>query len=181
MRTISMLALLALTAASTAAMAGNRVPALVSFDGAIGVDPVASLNTAVTNVVRGVNPGGRHWVMRKLSATVGADGSVAVKGRGLLFGSGELIGTRGTVAAVAVTLTCGAADATARKFNSPSAALDLAGNFNIRGMLTEDGINAAVMPPTCDNPALLVRSFNATTGALGAWFAAGVAGSRDDD
>lgn len=181
MRTSHTLAVLALATAAATAHAGPRVPPLVSFEGAIGVDPVASLNTAVTNTVRGINPGGRHWVLRKLRATVGQNGSISIKGSGLLFGSGELIGTRGTVASVAATLACGAADATARKFNSPSAALDLAGNFSIRGTLSEDGINAAVMPPTCDNPVLLIRSFNTTTGALGNWFAAGVPGSGDDD
>jgi hypothetical protein len=109
------------------------------------------------------------------------DGSVSAKGAGLLFGSGDLIATRGTVAAVAVTLFCGAADATARRFTSPSGALDLAGNFNLKGTLSEDGINPAVMPATCDNPQLLVRSFNTSTGLPGNWFAAGIVSSNDDD
>lgn len=156
-------------------------PPLVTFNGAIGVDPLTAASGADTlNVVRGVNPGGRAWVLRKLQATVAGDGSVRISGRGLLFSSGDLIGTRGGVTNVLATLACGAADATARKFNSPMGTLDLAGNFSIRGALSEDGINRAVLPPTCDNPVLLIRSANATTGAAGNWFAAGIPGGSDD-
>lgn len=173
---------LMLAAASGAALADKSPPPLVRFSGAIGVDPLtASSGVDVSNVVRGISPGGRSWVLRKLSAKVGSDGSVSAKGAGLLFGSGDLIATRGTVAAVAVTLFCGAADATARRFTSPSGALDLAGNFNLKGTLSEDGINPAVMPATCDNPQLLVRSFNTSTGLPGNWFAAGIVSSNDDD
>ena len=170
---------LALAAATLSAHAGSPPP-LVRFSGAIGVDPVASLNTATTNVVRGINPGGRHWVLRKFKATVGADGRLSARGSGLLFGSGELIGTRGGVTHVAATLTCGAADTTARKFSTPPSPLDLEGNFSIRDTLSEDGVNAAVLPPTCDNPVLLVRSANPTTGVLGNWFAAGIPTAGDD-
>jgi len=175
-RLISMLSLLAAFGASAHAGA----PAFLGFSGAIGVDPLTAAGGAdVLNAVRGVNPGGRAWVIRKFSATVGADGSISARGKGLLLSSGEVIATRGTVAAVAVTLFCGPADATARRFTSPSGALDTAGNFSIKGTLSEDGINAAVLPPTCDNPQLLVRSFNTTTNVAGGWFAAGIVG--DDD
>lgn len=173
------MATLALLAAF--AQSAHANDALVRFSGAIGVDPVASLNTATTNVVRGINPGGRHWVLRKLKVTVGTDGSISANGSGLLFGSGELIGTRGTVTRVLATLACGAANSTATLFSSPAADLDLAGNFRIKGALTQDGVNAAVMPPTCDNPALLIRSVNTTTGLAGNWFAAGIPASGDDD
>lgn len=173
---------LALAVTSPAWAGPKRAAPLASFNGAIGVDPLTAAGGVDTlNVVRGINPGGRAWVLRRLSATVGADGSIRASGRGLLFSSGDLIGTRGTVAAVAATLTCGAADATARKFTSPGVNLDAAGNFSIRGMLSEDGINPAVMPPTCDNPVLLIRAFNTTTGAAGGWFAAGIPGDGDDD
>ncbi len=182
MRTFNTLVGLALTVTLGSALAHKGDPApLVSFSGAIGVDPLtAAGGVDVVNTVRGIAPGGRAWVLRKLSARVGADGSIKASGRGLLFSSGELIATRGTVAAVAATLTCGAADATARKFTSPSAPLDLAGNFSIKGVLSEDGINPAVMPASCDNPVLLIRSFNTTTGAAGNWFAAGIPGTDDD-
>ena len=81
---------------------------------------------------------------------------------------------RGAVAQVAATLACGPANSTASLFTSPASPLDLAGDFQIKGALTQDGINAAVMPPTCDNPVLLIRGVNATTGAVGNWFAAGI-------
>ena len=175
---------LVLAASVTASWADRKPPApppLVVFSGAIGVDPLTAAGGVDTlNVVRGISPGGRAWVLRKLAATVAADGSVRISGRGLLFSSGDLIGTRGAVTNVLATLACGPADATARKFNSPMTTLDAAGDFSIRGVLSEDGINAAVMPPTCDNPVLLVRSANATTGAAGNWFAAGIPGVSDD-
>jgi hypothetical protein len=99
-------------------------------------------------------------------------GSIVARGTGLLFGAGNNIGTRGGVANVVATLACGPV-AAPTLFHSPPAPLDLAGNFRIRGALTEDGVNPAVMPPTCENPVLLIRSFNAATGP-GNWFAAGI-------
>ncbi|MDH5540055.1 MAG: hypothetical protein OEY03_11695, partial [Rhizobacter sp.] len=123
---------------------------------------------------------GRAWVIRKLQATVGADGVINAKGTGLLFSSGDVIGTRGTVASVAATLACGAASASASLFTSAPVPLDLAGNFRIKGALSHDGVNAAVMPATCENPVLLIRGANATTGAVGGWFAAGIPGTDDD-
>ena len=174
---------LAAAAAGLSAHAGPTPP-LVKFNGAIGVDPltaapVAGVPTDTLNVVRGINPGGRAWVLRKLKATVGTDGVISAKGSGLLFTSGDVIGTRGPVANVAATLACGSANATASLFTSPPSPLDLAGTFHIKGALSQDGVNAAVMPPTCDNPVLLIRGVNPTTGAVGGWFAAGIPG--DDD
>ncbi len=170
----------ALAAAALAAQADSK-PAYLEFSGAIGVDPLTAAGGAdVTNTVRGVAPGGRAWVIRKFGASIGADASVSGKGSGLLLASGEGIATRGPVVAVAVTLTCGPADATARKFSSASTPLDTAGNFSVKGMLSEDGVNAAVLPATCDNPQLLVRAVNTSTGALGGWFAAGIVQVGDD-
>ncbi len=173
--------LLAGLLATTAFAAQADKPAYLEFSGAIGVDPLtAAGGVDVTNTVRGIAPGGRAWVLRKFSATVGADGSVSAKGSGLLLASGEGIATRGAVAAVAVTLTCGAADATARKFSSGSAPLDTAGSFSLKGTLSEDGVNAAVLPAPCENPQLLVRNFNTSTNAIGGWFAAGIVKASDD-
>ena len=174
-------AVLALALLSSTAFAKDAPP-LVSFNGGIGSVPVvvtAGGNQA--NAVRGIAAGGLPWIIRKLEARVGADGSVRVRGKGLLFSVQDRIATRGTVASVVATLACGAADGSARRFTSPPADLDLAGNFRIQGVLSEDGINPAVMPATCENPALLIRSFNAATGAAGNWFAAGIPGSGDDD
>jgi hypothetical protein len=171
-------AMLALTTASAFA-ASPQV--LLRFEGAIGVDPLSAAGGVdQLNVVRGISPGGRAWVINKLEATVYVDGSISVRGKGLLFASGDLIATRGAVAAVAATLTCGAADATASKFTTGPFALDEAGNFRIRGVLSEDGVNAAVLPPTCSNPQLLIRASNPTTGVAGGWFAAGIVKSYDD-
>jgi hypothetical protein len=173
--------------AASASLAGPPKNVLVTFEGAINLDPstaVASTTgvvSVVPNVVRGINPGGRPWVLRKLEATVSRNGTLSARGKGLLFGSGEFIGTRGTVTQVGATLTCGSADANATKFNTLTGfALDTAGNFSIRGPLSTDGINTAVMPETCTNPVLLIRSFNTTTGTLGNWFAAGIPGGDDD-
>lgn len=186
MRPVLSLAVLSLCAAAGSTLAhAKEPPPLVRFSGAIGVDPLTSGPKSPPpgvedqlNVVRGVNPGGRAWVLRKLEASIGSDGSIVAKGRGLLFGSGESIGSRGGVANVVATLACGAADASARKFSSAPAPLDTAGNFDLRGTLSEDGVNPAVMPATCDNPVLLIRGFGAA--GPGGWFAAGIPGGDDD-
>jgi hypothetical protein len=159
---------------ATASVAAPKAPVLVKFHGAIGVDPLTAAGGAdVLNVVRGINPGGRAWVMRDLKATVRSDGNIVVQGFGLLFASGEAIGTRGPVTHVAATLACGPADATAIKFASPGAPLDSSGNFQISGVLTL-GANAAVLPPACENPVLLIRAFNPVTFTQGGWFAVGI-------
>jgi hypothetical protein len=168
--------------ASVSAQADGRTPALVRFKGTIGVDPLtAAGGVDALNVVRGINPGGRAWMLGSLRAEIGADGSISARGKALLFTSGDLIGTRGGVTTVGATLACGAANATAALFNSRPAALDLAGNFQISGKLTQDGVNDAVMPATCDNPVLLIRNVAAATGAFGGWFAAGIPQVGDDD
>ncbi|HJV97248.1 MAG TPA: hypothetical protein VJ608_14480 [Albitalea sp.] len=165
-------AALALAAASAAA-APNAVAAL-RFDGGIGVDPLtAAGGVDVPNVVRGISPGGRAWVIRKLDATVYADASVEIRGKGLLFASGEAIATRGPVTHVAATLACGPADATAAKFSTGPAELSAAGDFTIRGPLL-DGANTAVLPASCENPQLLIRGFSLATGLPGGWFAVGI-------
>jgi hypothetical protein len=167
--------------ASMSAQAGGP-PALVKFKGTIGVDPLTAAGGVDTlNVVRGINPGGRAWMLGSLRAEIGTDGSISAKGKALLFTSGDLIGTRGGVTAVAATLACGPANNTATLFHSRPADLDLAGNFRLSGKLTQDGINDAVLPATCDNPVLLIRSFNTATGALGNWFAAGIPQVGNDD
>lgn len=149
---------------------------ILAYDGAIGVDPLTAAGGVDTlNVVRGVNPGGRAWVIRKLSAEVYADASIVARGKGLLLSSGEGITTRGAVSHVAATLACGPADATAAKFSTAPFALDAAGNFAIRGfLLAPDGVNTAVLPVPCENPMLLIRASNPVTGAPGGWFAAGI-------
>jgi len=166
------------------AVASADPSAMLTFSGAIGVDPLTGAGAPgspvdVVNTVRGINPGGRAWVIRKFSATVYSDSSIVARGKGLLFSSGEVIATRGPVAAVGATLTCGAADATAARYSAGPVPLDTAGNFVIRGFLSQDGVNTAVLPATCANPQLLVGAWNAAEHRVGAWFAAGIQG--DDD
>jgi hypothetical protein len=180
------LAAAALVAASTG-WASPQKNLLVAFEGAINLDPsTATLGTGgvvgvTTNTVRGIAPGGRPWVLRKLSANVTRDGQLVARGKGLLLASGEFIATPGAVTAVGATLTCGAADATATRYDTIGPfTLDAAGNFAIRGPLTNDGVNTAVLPTTCSNPVLLIRSYNTTTKLLGGWFAAGIPDSGDD-
>jgi hypothetical protein len=168
---------LALFAVSAGALA-HQDKTLVSFEGAIGVDPLSAAGGVdALNVVRGVNPGGRAWILRKLRASVSKDGAISARGAGLLLASGDVIGTRAGITQVVATLACGPANATASVFHSPPAALDAFGKFHIDGTLSQDGVNAAVLPPTCDNPALLIRAF--ANNAPGAWFAAGI--PSDDD
>jgi len=165
---------------STAALAHQGAKTLLRFEGAIGVDPLSAAGGAdALNVVRGVNPGGRAWVIRKLQARIGPEGSISARGAGLLLASGDVIGTRGTIAQVVATLACGPASAAATLFHSSPAALDAAGNFRIDGTLSSDGVNAAVLPAVCDNPVLLIRAF--ANNAPGAWFAAGIPADDDGD
>ena len=173
--TLGLIAVCSLAAASPA-------PTYLSFSGAIGADTLtAAGGVDVLNTVRGVNPGGRNWVLAKLEASVSADAVISAKGRGLLLASGEALATRGAVTHVAATLFCGAADATASRFSTAPFPLDTAGNFRIKGTLSADGINTAVLPATCTNPLLLIRSANPTTGVAGAWFAAGILNESDND
>ena len=180
-----LLAALAFSLAAASAMAGP-VPVL-KFEGAIGVDPLtAAGGTDQLNVVRGINPGGRAWVIRKFSATVYDDGSITARGKGLLFSSGDTIATTiapppngNPVSQVVATLACGPANNTAALYTSGSAPLNLAGNFNIQSVLRDSaGSEAPLMAVPCANPQLLIRSFG--TAGPGGWFAVGIL-ERDDD
>jgi hypothetical protein len=159
MRSLIVGVLLAVGAASVTAA---DLP--LKFNGGIGVVPVskvdgtAALGQAVRNVVRGVNPGGQPWVIRRLEATIGPDGRVNVEGRGLLLAGGNGIGTNGGQS-VEAALFCGAV-----RHDSDVVALDDAGDFRI------DGFLSPAPPSTCDSPILLIVS------AGGNWFAAGIPG-----
>lgn len=145
---------------SSAALADSKV---LRFEGGIGVHPIAGANAQglVFNIVRAVPPGGRIWVIDELKATVKSDGSILVKGEGLVLGAGEAIGTAGSVTRVIATLFCGA-----QGYDSPSSPLSIDGDFEIRGQL------AGTPTTSCPNPVLLIR--NATRGTPEAWFAAGI-------
>src|SRR5262252_10378550 len=85
---------------------------LVKFKGGIGVIPVSSgVGQAATaevvnrNIVRGVQPPGQIWVIADLSADVKTDGSIKVRGKGLLLGGGNNIGGNANQSVFA-TLIC---------------------------------------------------------------------------
>ena len=156
---------------------GSKV--LVRFEGGIGTDPLTASNGVdVPNIVRGISPAGRAWVIDKLRASIGRNGTISARGSGLLLASGDVIGTRAGIAQVLATLACGPANATATLFHSAPAAFDTAGNFHISGVLTQDGINTAVLAASCDSPVLLIRAVGAN-GAAGAWLAAGIPSAAD--
>lgn len=160
---------LALALALPAAMAQARDDTLVSFSGGIGADPVAGIDGAgmpIPNVVRGVPAGGRAWVIDELKVRIRNDGTITGRGTGLLFSGGEAIGTRGGVGQVFATLFCDGLD-----YNSEPVALDLAGDFSLRGMLS------AVPPSPCNGPVLLIRNAAGNQ----AWFAAGIPRLGRDD
>ena len=151
-------------AAGIFALPAIAAETVAKFEGAIGVDPVAGISAVgvpVLNVVHGINPGGRPWVMARLKSEIKDNGHMTVKGEGLLLAGSDAIGTIGPIQAVGATLFCGTL-----AFDSGSVPIDANGDFRIDGPLS-------AFPPTpCPSPVLLIR--NATGGTLGAWFAAGI-------
>src|SRR5215467_6128903 len=142
---------------------------LVKFKGGIGVIPVSSgQGTAATatvvnrNIVRGVQPPGQIWVIADLSADVKTDGSIKVRGKGLLLGGGNNIGGNANQSVFA-TLICEAAAPFVLHSTAP-AGVPLAPNGDFR---IDDVLDPP--PPTpCASPVLLIRNLG------GAWFAAGI-------
>jgi hypothetical protein len=152
---------------------GTRENSLVKFKGGIGVDPISNVSvstatppvtTATANTVRGIAPAGQIWVIAGLDAEVGTDGHIRVRGRGLLLGGGNGIGTS-AAQSVFATLFCGpAASATASSSNETGVPLEADGDFTI------DDVLSPVPANPCDTPVLLIR----TAGGTHAWFAAGI-------
>jgi hypothetical protein len=142
-----------------------RDDSLVRFDGGIGVIPVsnvtvnAGVTTVTPNSVRGVNPAGQIWTIAALKADVGTDGSIRVRGRGLLLAGGNNIGTNANQS-VRATLICEAAAPFTLR-NTGLVPLQANGDFRI-----DDVLDPA--PIDCASPVLLIRNPN------GAWFAAGI-------
>lgn len=135
---------------------------LARFDGGVGVTPAALSNGAfVPNDVFGVAPGGRPWTIKTLRAKIQTNGTISVKGEGLVFAGGNAVGTAGPITQVVATLFCDG-----QPHHSPVVPLQRNGDFTIDGMLT------TTPPNPCNNPVLLIR--NAAGGAPGAWFAAGI-------
>ena len=152
---------------------------LVKFRGGIGVIPVSAgvavaptLQTAQTvesvnrNIVRGVQPPGQLWRIADLRADVKADGSITVRGRGLLLAGGNTIGTNAGQS-VRATLICEVANPVLH--DTGLVPLEPNGDFRI-----DDVLNPAP-PAECASPVLLIRNPN------GAWFAAGIVKLDNDD
>jgi len=144
---------------------------LVKFKGGIGVIPVSSgQGTAATatvvnrNIVRGVQPPGQIWRIADLMADVKTDGSVKVRGRGLLLAGGNGIGGNANQS-VRATLICDPAGAAL--FDSGLVPLDPNGDFRI------DDVLNPLPPIPCASPVLLIRN------PAGAWFAAGIVDLED--
>ena len=139
---------------------------LARFKGGIGVIPVSSgQGTAATatvvnrNIVRGVQPPGQIWTIADLRAEVRTDGSVKVRGKGLLLAGGNGIGGNANQS-VRATLICDAAGAAL--FDSGLVPLEANGDFRI------DDVLSPLPPNPCASPVLLIRN------PAGAWFAAGI-------
>ena len=148
---------------------------LVKFKGGIGVIPVSSgVGAAATaevvnrNIVRGVQPPGQIWMIADLKAEVKVDGSIKVRGKGLLLGGGNGIGGNAGQS-VRATLICEAAAPFALHDTDPVVALEPNGDFKIEGTLNP------APPAVCDSPVLLIRN------PASAWFAAGIVKQGNDD
>ena len=149
-----------------------QVRTLVTFDGGIGVMPVASAvgagptaNAVNLNIVRGVPPPGLPWVISDLIATVKTDGHIRVAGRGLLLAGGDPIGFTGNLSVFATLICEPAAPFTQRSTNPAGVPLEPDGDFLITDVLSP------APPADCVSPVLLIR----VTGAHpNPWFAAGI-------
>src|SRR5881628_3737979 len=136
------------------AMAGT----LVEFEGGIGVIPVqrvtgnAATGTADRNDVRGVQPGGAPWVIRRFEAKVKENGDIRAEGRGLILAGSDAIGTAGPVTMVAATVFCGSDT----PHNSGGHPLAADGDFKIKDTLSP------TPPDPCTSPVLLIRNFAGT-------------------
>jgi len=150
---------------------------LARFNGGIGVDGVSgapgttpAAAVVTRNIVRGVQPAS-SWVIAKLKAEVKDNGRITADGRGLVFASGDTIGTAlvltptgGTAASLDVfaTLICeNVAPFVERNTNPVPLAAN--GDFKI------DDVLSPPPPASCTTPVLLIR-----VAGGGNWFAAGI-------
>jgi hypothetical protein len=159
--------------------------ASLKFKGGIGVIPVSSVvncpaapTACVTgqpvtvnlNIVRDVSPAGQIWVIDKFDASVGANGSIKVEGKGLVLAGGNNAGRPPPGVSVIATLICSTA-APFTQFSTSTAGVMLSanGDFKIDDMLSP-------FPPNpCTSPMLLIRNAANLT-----WFAVGIFRTDDD-
>jgi len=125
--------------------------------------------TVNRNIVNGVNSPGQIWVIKALKAEVSNDGQIKVRGRGLLLGGGNGIGTNANQKVFATLFCGGVAHSTATNNVPNGVPLEANGDFRI-----DDVLDNLPLPDPCTSPILLIRS----TG--GSWFAAGIV-KHDED
>jgi hypothetical protein len=157
---------------------GAKDDAFLKFNGGIGVIPVSNVTinaagqTVVSrNTVRNVPSPGQIWVIRALKAEVGTNGAIRARGRGLLLGGGNGIGTNAGQS-VRATLICEAAAPFTEFSTADVVPLAANGDFEIDDVLVNADMKP--FPTTCASPVLLIRN------AGGSWFAAGIL-DRDDE
>ena len=131
---------------------------IARFDGGIGSQPLraAAPGVPATNDVNGTPPGGRPWVIAKLSAQATTE-RIRVHGEGLLLGGGGNVGGPGGQS-VRARLYCDNLPYDSTQL----VPLDENGDFRI------DSGFVANPPAVCVNPLLLIIN------AGGSWFAAGI-------
>jgi hypothetical protein len=160
------LALVCVLCVGLAAPLGARDDSFLRFDGGIGVIPASSV--ANPNAVRGVPPPGQIWVISALKANIDRSGHITARGRGLLLGGGNNIGTNGNQS-VRATLICDLPitnQPPPTQFSTANVVpLDANGDFRIDDDLRDP---AGMFTDACASPVLLIRPGG------NAWFAAGI-------
>ena len=152
--------------------------AKLRFKGGIGVHPVSAVIncpaspapcvtgppvTVNRNIVRGVSPAGQIWVIADLDAKVSANGSITVKGKGLILAGGDNAG-RAPALSVLATLICQPTPPfTQSSTASAGVMLPPNGDFEINDVLSP------VPPSPCASPMLLILNAANLT-----WFAVGI-------
>jgi hypothetical protein len=156
---MKVLAAFVLSLGLVAPLACGAAETIARFDGGIGAQPLRA--GGLVNDVNNVPPGGRPWVIERLTADVRANGRISVHGRGLILAGGANIGTGGGQS-VRARLFCGGVP-----HDTPTLVpLDTDGDFRIEDVLVPNP------PAVCANPVLLIVSGG------GNWFAAGIPKSR---
>jgi hypothetical protein len=170
------LTLVCVLALGIVAPLGAKDDSSLKFNGGIGVIPVSNVAQAVAggpvtvsrNTVRGVPSPGQIWVIRALKAEVDASSNIKVRGRGLLLGGGNGIGTNAGQS-VRATVICEPAAPFVEHSTADVVPLEANGDFEIDAPLDPP------LPAMCASPVLLIRNGG------GSWFAAGILDLNEDN
>jgi hypothetical protein len=183
-----------LVAGTVSGVSAHRRDILASFDGGIGVSPIASFaapvnpdgtfQNVIRNFVRGVRSSTQIWRIADLKADITTDGRVKVKGRGLLLAGGDSIGQNANLSVVA-TLICEATAPFVERSTGDTVngitfqggvPLEPNGDFRIDDTLKLLGGIGDPVPAECASPVLLIRA-----AGNGAWLAAGIPKLGEDN